>query len=169
MNWSCFSYLNDLQTVVMSMLEQEPEERPPAKAILQTEFLRSRMKHIQRSFDFSIPYFVEFDPNFCRRFRSEEIEISHVFLLSRGANSPVKQQTKQKKHRVQTTTELSEMDPFNHSDLSGKRQLQRFHLLAISFYLKVLWIMLVKLEIWCFFVISSIRLFFPEYLKIDSK
>ena len=90
MNWSCFSYSNDLQTVVISMLEEDPEERPAAKTILQMKLLEDRMEHIQRSFDFSIPYFVEFDPNFCRRFRSEEIETSHVFLLSRGANSPVK-------------------------------------------------------------------------------
>ena len=48
------------------------------------------MEHIQRS-DFSIPYFVEI----------EEIENSHVFVLSCGTNGPVKKYRVHQQLKVQ--------------------------------------------------------------------
>ena len=74
MNWSCFRYSNDLQSVVQSMLEEEPHERPAAKFILQTKLLNDRMEHIQSSFDYPLESFVELDPNFFPLFRSEGTE-----------------------------------------------------------------------------------------------
>ena len=54
--------------------------------------------------------------------------------------------TEAKKLQSSTTTERSEMDPFNHSELSRKRLLQKFHLADNGFYLKILWTMLEKSE-----------------------